>query len=99
MDRPIEGWTDGTRWNGWATPRFEFSQAQRLVDEYNRHSPESAWYDPERDRFCFLLDGYEEPDCYEAAAIEVEGESIKVYAIGAWAWVWEESRGEFNDID
>jgi hypothetical protein len=93
----FDGWTDGTLWNGWATPLFEYDEAMRIVDAHNKaepfdkDDPGRAWYDAEADRFCFVLaatDG--EVEYYRAFERETQGQKRKLYAIGAWSWVWEE---------
>src|SRR5687768_6596852 len=96
-DTPFEGWTDGTLWNGWATPLFEYDEAMRIVDAHNRvepfdkNDPGRAWYDAEADQFCFVqasADG--EVECYQAIEHETQDQKLKLYAVGARSWVWEE---------
>lgn len=85
----LEGWTDGTLWNGWATPCFELAEAQKLVGAM-QETGQKAWYDEAKDSFCFQVEGYDEPECYPSLTIQTDEGELKVYAIGAFAWTWEE---------
>lgn len=95
-DISFQGWTDGSLWNGWSKPLFEFNEAQKLLDTLTRaykqaNEPLQAWYDSEEDSFYFILQEETEPEGYPAEVIEAEeGQKLKVYPIGAGAWVWEE---------
>src|ERR1019366_1330666 len=42
----FDGWTDGRRWNGWEMPRFEKSEAERVV---RWQKDERARFDAKRD--------------------------------------------------
>lgn len=84
----FEGWTDGTLWNGWATPRFELAEAQKLIEAFIQ-AGEKAWYDEAQDAFCFQVEGYDEPERYPSSTIQTGEGELKVYAIGAYGWTWE----------
>lgn len=94
----FEGWTDGELWNGWATPLFQYEEAARMMDVHNRMDPvvdpedkPRAWYDAERDRFCFITEGTgREIEYYSACLRQAGGEMRKLYGIGSWYWTWEE---------
>lgn len=91
-DVPLEAWTDGEEWNGWATPYFEYSVGLDLVTQYNRragHTPPPAWYDAVADEFCFILDGEVDPECYGAVTLPGEGHPARLYPIGARNWIWD----------
>jgi hypothetical protein len=97
-DIGVEGWTDGTLWNGWAKPLFEFPEARKLLDAFADACEQQgrgggAWYDERNDRFCFVLEGDLEPECFPSQIAEVAGREVKVYPIGAGAWIWEEVPG------
>ena len=90
-EETVTGWTQGSDWNGWAVPHFEFREAQRLVQLHQRtYGPESAWYDADDDEFAFILDGDDVPETFPASEIVAEGKTLKVYPIGAGCWIWEE---------
>lgn len=98
---PVEGWTDGTLWNGWATPYFEHDVAARIVDMHNDIKPfhpndkGRAWYDNEADRFCFILEGTGgEVESYPSHARTINGRVLKLYPVGSWYWTWEEYKQE-----
>ena len=86
-DQVFEGWTSGRRWNGWAMPYFELAEAKRLTEAIAENG---VRYDAERDAFVsFGIDGDEE--VWEGTVISTVGaSSIKVYGVGAGAWIWEE---------
>lgn len=88
----VEGWTDGSTWNGWAAPSFERDQAERLMELHRQALGEdAAWYDAEQDAFYFHLAGADEPSAYEGVDAEVDGQTVRIYAIGAGDWIWEEA--------
>lgn len=92
---PFEGWTHGANWNGWACPYFDKQVADQIVERYNESSLVpgfTAWYDAETDEYCFEMraDGSPEGiDRYSSSTINVNGETLQVYAIGSGAWCWE----------
>lgn len=87
VDAEFQGWTNGRLWNGWAMPYFEFSEAQRAIEML---TDSKGKYDAERD--CFLSansDGEEE--IWGALSVTLlGGAQVKVYGIGAGAWIWDE---------
>lgn len=86
-DAEFQGWTRGQLWNGWAMPYFEFSEAQRVIEALT--DPKGK-YDAERD--CFVsANGDGEEEIWQAERIAVlGGQHVKVYGIGAGAWIWDE---------
>jgi hypothetical protein len=87
-----DGFTNGTLWNGWACPSFEYNVCVDIMNEINAlseayQSGESIFYDPQHDAFVYKQDN-EIWDTYNATAIKFEGETIKVYSLGAFGWVW-----------
>jgi len=85
----IWGWTRGEHWNGWACPRFEFSAALEVIVFNNEPPVGTARFDPETDTVIVHWQNDEEQR-YEGEIIETAEGPKKVYAIGAWAWIWEE---------
>ena len=95
LEEAYAGWTTGRKWNGWATPHFEFDEAMR----YARDSGNTQ-YDPDRDAFVTILEGMEdEPQVDEAKVITVPSRGrITVYPIGAGYWTWtEENRVDLEE--
>ena len=89
----FEAWTDGSHWNGWATPWFEFAEALKLAEYYNKlkwQPTKKAWYEAETDQFCFLPDGETDPEYYGAETVDAEGRRAKAYPIGTRVWIWEQ---------
>jgi|SRR5579883_1012368 len=85
FDGEFEGWTDGTAWNGWAKPRFEVATALRVAQAMN------GAFDEQRD--CVVTQSQEgEEELWPAEQIvALGGTTLKVYPIGAEAWIWEEA--------
>lgn len=92
-DNAFEGYTTGELWNGWATPAFAIEEAHRLLDSLKRMKVASGYYDPKSDSFVI---SYEGPEKYTGQYITVDTGAaigitrIKVYPIGAYAWMWQE---------
>ncbi len=97
-DEPMGGWTDGSKWNGWATPMFEHAAALKIVEMHNNLMPLDpadkgrAWYDAAGDQFCFVLASTGgEVESYSASVHVTDSEERKLYSIGSWYWTWEET--------
>lgn len=90
----IEGrvacWWDGSRWNGWGVPMFEFEAALAY-----KALAGNLQYDPERDRFFEPAGEDDEGQDFCATTIDTPEGPKKVYQIGD-GWCWE---CEFNDND
>lgn len=81
------GWTDGANWNGWAMPRFEFAEAQRVIAALGS---DVGKYDSTADAFITKMEAGE-PEAWPAEFIQLpDGGTAKVYPIGAGSWIWEE---------
>lgn len=86
------GWTDGSVRDGWETPSFEFTEAQKLLQLHQAtNGPGSAYCDSQSDTFGFLLNGEDEPELYQAGEIEADGQTVIVYPIGSYSCVREEA--------
>ena len=90
---PFEGWTAGESWNGWDCPYFEREVAMQIAEVWEQlaFSGEvfQSRYDEDQDRFCFRSND-SDWECFGRQIITVEDRQITVYAIGAYAWVWQE---------
>lgn len=87
VDETFSGWTNGRLWNGWAMPYFEFAEAQRVIELLT--DPKGR-FDAERDCFASSSSGGEE-DFWRGELITIlGGKQIRVYGVGAGAWIWEE---------
>lgn len=77
------GVTDGSRWNGWATPWFTKEVALEVLSAMSGIS----WsYDEESDTFRGLFDDCPEEEAEEWKGRDIDGEVR--YSIGAWSWCW-----------
>jgi len=87
VDAEFQGWTNGRLWNGWAMPYFEQSEAEKVIEMLT--DPRGK-YDAGRD--CFVSTNSDgEEDIWPAEPISVlGGQRLKVYGIGAGAWIWDE---------
>lgn len=86
----VEGYTNGDNWNGWATPVFTFENAKKVIGMIEHNSHDSR-YDEKSDSFLVTFEeGSNEVETFEGMDIVVDGETVKVYPLGAYSWVWEE---------
>lgn len=77
------GWTDGTRWNGWAKPLFEFDVAKKAVEAMDGYYRE--------DVDVFITKTSDDEDAWGWKKIpSPEGGEIKVYPVGCGCWVWDD---------
>jgi hypothetical protein len=91
----FNGWTDGRKWNGWEMPRFERSEAQRVIKELKDGR---ARFDAERDAFVTISqDGEEEVWPAESVVIS-DGSKLTVYGVGAGAWIWDEVEASESSV-
>ena len=89
FDGVFDAYENGRRWNGWAMPLFNREQADRLCAAIAEAGGVDVRFDAERDGYIDKQEG-EEDVCYEAETVETDdGQSIKVYGIGAGSWCWE----------
>ena len=86
-DQVFEGWTNRFRWNGWEMPYFELFEAKRVIEAISENG---VTYDPERDAFVTSGIGGEEEVWRGSEICTLDGSRIKVYGIGAGAWIWDE---------
>lgn len=86
----FEGYTDGSLWNGWATPRFSFDEAIRIVKMFG-FKPEEVHRVQEH---AFKFPDPDEPEEYFGELIETPDrpEGIWLYPIGTRAWTWREKK-------
>ena len=83
------GWTTGQLWNGWGTPSFEKSVAEKVIADLEDWK---VSYDPEKDEYTFISE--HDPDPYVVTGAEIQvvdrgrRKKIKVYDIGAGSWTW-----------
>lgn len=83
------GYTDGSRWNGWATPYFPLDEAQKVAQDFNQYAEHKMHYDHIYEQFYVWNEGIEDFDMWQGEDIQTE-EGIKhLYGIGAYSWVWD----------
>ena len=101
------GWADGQTWNGWARPRSERAEAERVIAWLATLDPKPAdgrvgfffpvtdkeHFDGERDGFITVNQAGQE-DVWPAEHIKIsDGSQLKVYASGAGCWCWDVEPG------
>lgn len=85
----FEGYTDDQTWNGWECPRFEKAEADRIMEAAKGYG-QTVLFDEETEVYTYVdADDPSMQEEYSPADIEVNGETIKIWAIGAWCWVWD----------
>ncbi|MBP0639970.1 hypothetical protein [Cupriavidus sp. AcVe19-6a] len=87
---PYKAYSCGEEWNGFQCPYFTFEEALKVTEHPDL---KGLTYDSERDQF--ILADPEWPDDptygaknFKAETITVNGQQIKVYAVGAFFWCW-----------
>ena len=92
LGAPLVGWTRGERWNGWACPRFELAEAHQIAAANNAVAGEWRFtFDAATATFT-LHDATnpDDPEHFAPEPLETAEGLRTVYAIGAWAWCWDE---------
>ena len=84
------GYTNGDRWNGWATPYFTLEEAQRLQAEFNQGDGLRMFYDCQADKFILQYDDDDEPYIWEGEDIQTVDGKLHLYGIGAYSHIWDE---------
>ena len=84
------GYTNGARWNGWATPYFTFEEAQKLQAEFNQDVQSPMLYDVSKDVFILKYEDDDEPYIWEGEDIETEDGIKHLYGIGAYSHIWDD---------
>lgn len=82
-DKVFECFLNGQHWNGWACPFFTIDNAKLVAEVIGELA-----YDEEKDVFVWTDEGSRETEVFAAVVIEVNGEKVKTYPIGAWSWCW-----------
>lgn len=85
------GYTDGSKWNGWATPYFTYLTALEVMYDYNECAGEEIMkYDPIYDQFYILDKESKELKVWKGKQYATEEGIVCLYGIGAYSWVWDE---------
>lgn len=92
-DARVPAYTNGRRWNGWGMPHFTLEVAQGLVE----FMPDLK-YDKDRDAFTWRAEPDMEEEVFQAEAILVDGEAVKVYPVGAGSWCWTLEEGFWASV-
>lgn len=83
------GYTNGDRWNGWATPYFTLEEAQKIQVEFSRGTDCPMLYDVTKDEFRIQYDD-DEPYIWKGEDIQTVDGIKHLYGIGAYSHIWDE---------
>jgi hypothetical protein len=82
---------DNERWNGWVIPFFTREQVGPYLACQNTVAEYTAVFDEAKDAVIVKCwQGEDEPEEAVGVDITVDGETLHVYPIGAFSWIWEE---------
>ena len=84
------GYTNGDRWNGWATPYFPLEEAQKIQAEFSRGTDCPMLYDVMKDEFRIQYDDDDEPYIWKGEDIKTVDGIKHLYGIGAYSHIWDE---------
>lgn len=83
------GYTNGDRWNGWATPYFTLEEAQKIQAEFSQGVDYPMLYDVNKDEFRIQYDD-DEPYIWKGEDIQTVDGKLHLYGIGAYSHIWDE---------
>jgi hypothetical protein len=93
-DAWLDGFTDGTLWNGWECPVFELAEALKI----NAFAYEAGIvYDEATDTFFHTDNQYPEEPPLEYKGFDIylgDSSPRRVYAVANMYWTWELADGE-----
>ena len=92
-----DGITDGTRWNGWECPYFNFDEATKILSS---QTPKNECIESGCTYYEISADGLHivetsEEAIYVSDSIIVDGQ--RYFPIGRFCWVWEEVKQQEED--
>lgn len=81
----LPGYTTGELWNGWAKPCFTAEVCEKMVamGRLQRDDAQDAYFVDEQQEF-------DEKEVWLPETITFEGQPLKVWAVGAGYWSWDE---------
>lgn len=88
------GYTNGARWNGWATPYFPLEEAQKIQAEFNQGDGLRMFYDCQADKFYLQYESDDEPYIWEGEDIQTVDGIKHLYGIGAYSHIWDDLADE-----
>lgn len=86
-------------WNGWEFAHFEFSEAIKIAEEFNKNADYPMTYDPIYDQFYVWEEANKDYYIIKGEDHETD-EGIKhLYGIGSGYWVWDRiSKSQIRSI-
>lgn len=89
FDHVYIGYTSGRRWNGWATPHFEFVEALEVMHNYNECAEPPMQYDKVYDQFYILDKESGELETWKGEDYNTTEGIQHLYGIGAYSMTWD----------
>jgi hypothetical protein len=86
----VPGWTRGERWNGWACPRFERTEAAAIVAYLADSGVSTAFFAADDSIHLQMDGGDDEVEIIPPTTIETADGPRVVYGLGAWSWIWSQ---------
>lgn len=84
------GWHLNQTWNGFACPKFDAKVAAAIINALAASGTSSTFIQNEDAIICGD-DDTDETTVVEAELIQTSTGPIKVFALGAFGWIWEET--------
>jgi deoxyribodipyrimidine photolyase-like uncharacterized protein len=87
----FKGYTGDSDWNGFTCPYFEREEAERVL---SASEPNGYRWTYDADQDAFLVRSEDDPEDYEPEVFAgteqqtINGDTLTVYAIGAYSWAW-----------
>jgi hypothetical protein len=91
-DGPFPGYhVPGVHWNGWECPYFTKEVAEQILPLFYITG---EWrYIPGKDEFQSKdpndHDDEYGPEVWGSVDAEIDGKIVRLYPVGAWAWIWD----------
>lgn len=92
------GYTDNSRWNGWATPYFEKAEALEVMKEYNECAESPIFYNEEYDTFYHFGTDSFSGEMWRGENYATDDGIRHLYSIGAYSWIWDDADKDFISI-
>jgi hypothetical protein len=106
IDRFVGFHDPAVDWNGFACPYFPWDVADQALEIVVGLVPGSTWFFDKKAREFRIFWPDEDLVVYEANIVEIDGQPVELYPVGAWEWAWsllaDDQDGQFrfkvNDI-
>lgn len=97
----FSGYTNGSKWNGWANPWFTKETAQAVLQSFKDASGYVLTsYDEANDRFTYRTtdDHPDETQLMHGKVFQIEGRPLTLYHFGM-CWTWDDMQDHPDESD